>query len=362
MLLRYHRNFALFTYLLLAAPLAVGLVLPDNPDLIRREGRLSAKAPAFPVGGRELLDFSANVDAYLKDHFGLREKMIRLHKDLTKPVFFPDNQIAIYGASGRMFMLADDMVLQSAGRVMREQRVEDASNLLARMHDLLQLRGIKFLVAPPPNSSTTYQDDLPKWARNPGKRTEYDLLLESLATRGVNAIDLRPALSAARTDGPTYLINDLHWNVRGTVAGFNAVVEADEHPDWRINPASTIGPLAVRKGGDIARMIGVQDSVGELSETLNLPSVGTSKNLEGGNHIIVSGGPGPTILLLGDSFTSGDFLTLLSHQVGRAIWIHHEHCGFDWAWIDKVHPQEVWWMPVERFLLCQPGRSPANFG
>ena len=41
--------------------------------------------------------------------------------------------------------------------------------------------------------------------------------------------------------------------------------------------------------------------------------------------------------------------------------MHHNYCGFDWAWIDRLKPDEVWWAPVERFLVCRPGQKPKNF-
>jgi hypothetical protein len=314
-----------------------------------------------------MLALPAKVDAYLKGHFGLRQKMIRLRKDLAKPLFFETNNVAIAGDSGRIYTIADDMVLQSAGRVLRRQRVADARDLIVTMRDALGKRGIGFLVALPPNSSSIYPDDLPKWARNPGRKTEYDLLLEMVEARGVKAVDLRPALSFARLDGPTYLINDLHWNVRGALAGFNAIVEADGHANWRIDPSSAIGSFAERKGGDIARLLGIADSVSESTETLALPSAGPTVNLSDVpvgavkdmfNHMITSSRPGPTVLVIGDSFTTGYFPQFLVQHIGRAIWVHHEYCGFDWNWIDRLKPDEVWWTPVERFLVCAPGQYP----
>ena len=157
--------------------------------------------PKAPADGDGWLKLPKEVDAYLQDHFGLRQKIIRLHKDLTKPVVFKVNNVAITGDSGRIYAIADDMVLQSAGRVFRQQRVADAAELIVTMRDALRKRGIGFLVALPPNSSTVYPDDLPTWARNPGKKTEYDALLEMIEARGVRAVDLRPALSwSAATD------------------------------------------------------------------------------------------------------------------------------------------------------------------
>ena len=373
MLARYRRYFAVLGFLLLATPLVIGLVAPDGPAAILKEKRQPAPPPAPPASLASLAAVPAETDAWLKDHFGLREKMIRLHKDLTKPVWSGVSSVAVTGGSGRLYALLDDMVAQSAGHVVRPAKVAEAADMLAEMNAALAQRGIKFLVAIPPNSSTIYQDDLPSWARNPGRPTEYDLLLKDLAARGVKAVDLRPALEAATATGQTYLLNDVHWNIRGAVAGFNAVAEADGHPDWRIDPATALGPLGERPGGDIATMAGVADKATERTESLALKPVGTQRDLpsagerriEGAqdmaDHEIDTGRAGPTIMVIGDSFTVTDFPVFLSQHVGKAVWVHHNYCGLDWAVIDRVRPDEVWWAPVERFLVCRPGQHPKNF-
>ena len=191
MLIPHRRYFALLSFILLATPLVAGIAMPDNAGWILKEAGEAAPAPAAPRSLEAMLALPAKVDAYLKGHFGLRQKMIRLRKDLAKPLFFETNNVAIAGDSGRIYTIADDMVLQSAGRVLRRQRVADARDLIVAMRDALGKRGIGFLVALPPNSSSIYPDDLPKWARNPGRKTEYDLLLEMVEARGVKAVDLQ---------------------------------------------------------------------------------------------------------------------------------------------------------------------------
>ena len=371
LLRRYRRYFAIAAFLLLATPLVVGIVRPDSAASILKEGRYPAPAPEPPDTATAWLALPKEIDAYLNDRFGLREKMIRLHKDLIRPL--KDDKVAVIGASGRMYALPDDMLAQSAGHVFRPQKVAEAVDMMAAMNEALRRRGVKFLVAVPPNSSTVYQDDLPNWARNPGVKTEYDLMLEELAARGVKTVDLRPALKEARAAGETYFLYDLHWNVRGAVAGFNAVVEADGHPDWKIDPSTAIGPPMKRKGGDIATLAGVADKVVETTRSLALKPVGRDEQLSHGvegrieaardmpDHAIVSGRPGPTIVVIGDSFTVEYFPLFLSQHVGRAVWFHHNYCGFDWASIDKIRPDEVWWMPVERYLVCRPGQKLKNF-
>jgi hypothetical protein len=303
------------------------------------------------------------VDAYLKDHFGLRQALIRAHKDLTKPMLGMGNDSVLVGRDGRMFYLGEETVRQSAGLVLRDQRVSDTVALLATMRDDLARSGVRFLVASPPNAATIYQDDLPEWAQKAGRKTEYDLYLAGLAADAVPAVDLRPAMLRARAEGPAYFRHDTHWTARGALAAFDAIVEADGRADWRLDPRSTLAPPAVRKGGDLARLLGVQDKAAEEAEELALP-LGSKELLTAdpyGDFVESSGKPGPTIMIIGDSFTGAHFAEMLLRRAAKVVWLDLQHCGFDWKAIARFHPDEVWWMPNERFLICGPGVRPLDF-
>ncbi|HKN30216.1 MAG TPA: hypothetical protein VJY34_20995 [Roseiarcus sp.] len=363
MLLGWRRYFAVAAFLLIAAPLVVGLVAPDSPASVLKEGRRLAPAPRIPATGADWLGLPGELDAYLRDHFGLRQAMIRAHKDLTKPMLGMGSDSVLVGRDGRMFYLGEEAVRQSAGLVVRDQRVADAVDLIAAMRDDLARRGIRFLVAPPPNAATVYQDDLPDWAQNRGRRTEYDLFLAGLAARGVEAIDLRPVMAEARAEGPAYLRHDTHWTARGALMAFNAVVEADGRPDWRLDPATALAAPSLHRGGDLARLLGLQDSVTEEAEELSLPE-GEKTLLTAdpyGDYVQTSGRPGPTVMVIGDSFTGAHIEPMLLQHAGRVVWLASNHCGFDWAAIDRLRPDEVWWMPNERFLICDPGVRPLDF-
>jgi hypothetical protein len=52
---------------------------------------------------------------------------------------------------------------------------------------------------------------------------------------------------------------------------------------------------------------------------------------------------------------------MLLQHAGRVVWLGHQHCRFDWAAIRRFEPDEVWWMPNERFLVCDPGARPFAF-
>src|SRR5580700_3298865 len=269
MLRRYRRFFAVAAFLLLAAPLVAGLVYPDGAASILTEGRTPAPAPRALVDSADWFRLPQQIDAYLQDHIGLRQALLHAHRELSKPLF--GSYKVLMGRGGRMFYLGNEMVVQSAGLIMRDQAVAQTTDLLARMNDELRARGIRFLVAPPPNASSVYGDDLPVRAQNAGRPTEYDLLLASLAAKGVRAVDLRPPVKAARAGGSVFYLHDTHWTFRGALAGFNAIVEADSHPDWRMDPSSALGPPIVRKGGDMAGILGLSDELSEYTQRLKLP-------------------------------------------------------------------------------------------
>ena len=170
-------------------------------------------------------------------------------------------------------------------------------------------------------------------------------------------------MAEARSGGPAYFRHDSHWTARGALMAYNAVVEADDRPDWRLNPAAALTAPAPRRGGDLARLLGVQDSVTEQAEELALPP-GQKTLLTAdpyGDYVLSSGRPGPTIMIIGDLFTGAHLEPMLLAHAGRVVWLASQHCGFDWSAIDRFRPDEVWWMPNERFLICDPGVRPREF-
>jgi alginate O-acetyltransferase complex protein AlgJ len=350
----YSRCLPFLIFLLLATPLVAGLIVPENEQEVLKEGHIRAPAPSAPHNMEELYEFPKQVDDYLHDHFGLRARMIEWYANLTQRLLGDGNKSVLVGLHHRMFYLGDDAVRQSAGLVRRDSRLEESVDFLVAMRDTLRKRGIRFLVASPPNAATIYQDDLPRWARSQGRKTEYDLFIADLTARGIDAVDLRPIVWTARSTGPAYFLHDSHWTPRAEIASFNAIAETDGHSEWRIAAEEALEPLTQRHDGDLARMIGISDYASErIQEIAMTPmSMIILSPPPFGSYVATGDKQGETIMILGDSFTRADFPPMLLKHVGKVIWQHHKYCGFDWNLIDRFQPDEVWWMPTERYLVC----------
>jgi hypothetical protein len=248
------------------------------------------------------------------------------------------------------------MLSQSAGLLLRENQAVDTADFLARLHASLAARGIRFIVGIPPNTSTIYPDHVPRWARNEGRRTEYDALLEALRARGVPAVDLRPPLRAARATHDVYYHHDTHWNSRGALIGFNTMAAAAGHADWRFDPDTVLAPPVRLAGGDLANMLGITNDVAETTQFPTLPHP-REATLEGPPfrtfRATLNGTDAqPRLLIIGDSFTADYFIPMVVARTDPVVWTTNVLCSFDARWLDKFQWDEVWWMPTERQMLC----------
>jgi alginate O-acetyltransferase complex protein AlgJ len=360
MLLRYRRFWCVLTLVMVCIPMFSGL-LTDLPAKIRAEEfREPAPLPDLPRNIAQLRAFFPALDAWLRDHFGLRHWLIHLQSTLVHDWLQSSSDKVLIGRDGWLFFRGDQMLQQSAGLLVRTDRVAETAQTIVQIRDALAARGIGFLFAPPPSSSTIYPDELPEWARNPGRQTEYGLLVRQLAARGVQTVDLRPALLAERSAGPIYRAHDTHWTPRGALAAYNATALAAGHGEWRLMPSTELSGSVDVFGGDLARLLGIDSNVAESVEPFSRAPGPEERFGESQEKATMfrAGSADPTILVIGDSFTLEFFAPLFAaHAVGFA-WTHHNNCVFDWKWIDRFRPIQIWWMPNERAILCGPGGQP----
>lgn len=341
---------------LLLPVLAQGLQTPQSVS--EREARRLAPWPALPRTLGELSAWPRAVDSYLGDHFGLRDPMVRANALLRYALWSPTDSLVVFGRRRFMFFDGDAMMAQSMGLVRRDAEIAAFADFAAGLHARWQARGAAFVVAIPPNSATIMRSELPRWARAIRTPTEYDLMLQVLGARGVPVADLRPSL--LETAGPTYRRTDTHWTRLGALLAFNATVAALGRSDWVIDPARVFKGFEVVPGGDLARMLGVSADISDLDATIDLSSHNAPRGTvtaidtmrETGGDLVETGRAGPTVLVLGDSFTRYYWPDAFTLHAGRYIWIHHELCDFEPEIAERYRPDVVVLAPTERFMFC----------
>jgi hypothetical protein len=360
LLARYRRPWSVLVLALLAAPMLVQAFMPHE-TVSQGEARKLRPAPELPGSLREWLALPRALDGFLSDHFGLRETLVRANALLRYAMVSPTDGHVIYGRRKWLFLNGDAMLQQSMGLLLRQAEIDKFADFVAALHDKLRQQKIPFIVAVPPNSSTIIRARLPRWAAVKPVISEYDLMLRALAERHVPAVDLRPALLATNAGVPVYRHTDTHWNALGALLAYNAVVAALDRPGWSIDPRLVTRRTIQTPGGDLARMLGVAADIGEVEPAIDLaPYAPTplkttaidTQQRETGGAVTATGRAGPTVLVLGDSFTEYFWTDYFGLHVGRYAWMHHELCGFVPSVLAAQHPDIVILAPAERFMFC----------
>ena len=254
--------FALLAFWLLATPLVVGLVAPDSPasdpqgralPCASADGcpRPAASWLAAAGGGRRL---SARTIS------ALRQALITAHRELTKPMLGFGNDSVLVGRDGRMFYLGEETVRQSAGLLVRD-REGGRRDGYARAHERRAsgagnpLPGRVAARTARPSTRTTCRIGRKTRASRPSTTC----LLAKLAAKGVTAVDLRPAVRKARSRRARSSICTIR--IGRPEARSPPLTPSSRRTVTRtggsIRPRRS-GPCDPRKGGDLARMLGVR--------------------------------------------------------------------------------------------------------
>jgi alginate O-acetyltransferase complex protein AlgJ len=359
LLAQYRRPWALVALCLLAVPMLVQ-ILQSRQTVSADEARALSAAPALPRSWHEWFELPRALDRFLGDNFGFRTQLVRGYGALRYAILVPADLRVIIGRDKWLFLNGDGTIEQATGQLQRAAAIEKFADRAAKLQDRLGAQHTRLLIAIPPNSSTINRSRLPGWAATNPAVTEYDLMMRALDARGVAAVDLRPPLMAANSIHPTYRRTDTHWNKFGALIAYDAVVEALREPDWTIDPDRVLRGFEAAPGGDLARLLAVSTGVSDEDARIDLSSYGPrpfrvaqiDTQNESGGDLIETGRGGPTVVVIGDSFTRGFWNDYFGLHAGKYVWIHHEECGFFVGVVEAYHPDIVILAPVERQMFC----------
>jgi hypothetical protein len=141
MLHRYRRFWIFIVAIMLTTPLVVTLIPFDENSISTEELRTLASPPRFPQRSSDWQRLPGEVEAYLRDHFGLRKELISARKYLR--FLTPSSDQVLVGLDGWMFFRGDSLIEQSTGRIVRRPEIAHMADIVAMLHKVLYERGRK---------------------------------------------------------------------------------------------------------------------------------------------------------------------------------------------------------------------------
>ena len=337
----------------------LGLVAAPYVTQSAPERRLLAPPPSIPRDGAAWIMAPRRIDAWFADHFAWRGPLVSAALTVDTQVGLkPRGGLEVVRGRGDWLLLYSGLLALTGGEVRPEAAeayARFACNLAA------ESRGhAAFLLAPAPGPAEIYPEILPDWVPR-GSPTQTDLLLQAAGRCGLQPLDLRPALRAAKSAGPLYQRHDSHWTDLGATVAFNGVAQRLAQP-WRIDPAAQAWDWETKIDSDLARLSGNLNLAPERIARLSTPAgfglgPGRLGDLDHGIYkpAFETRPPGAavTVLIVGDSYTS-DYMAPLFWRAGVALaWIHQGDCAFDHRVFDRIKPDIVLLMPSTRLAACR---------
>lgn len=244
-----------------------------------------------------------------------------------------------------------------------EARLTQSLAQIAEAKAQVEGQGAALIIALLPDKARIMGDKLER-PRAPQVAARYDALLNGLAARDIQVLDLRPALTEARAEAPVFLRTDTHW----TPFGARTVARALAPALQELTPAPTAfeteqTELAEHRG-DLMRYLPLlaPDSAGFPAEPLpRFTTVAGSGDLlgGGGGGGLFGDAPSPAILV-GTSFSANPnwhFDGWLKQESGLDIINHADEGEGPFPPMERLLPQlgdlsppvVIWELP-ERYL------------
>jgi alginate O-acetyltransferase complex protein AlgJ len=363
--------------LLLTVLFAVAVALPglallaahgraDEPFLRFTEQRMPARFPSWSLSALASGGYGRAFESAFGDALPGRSRLLEDY-DAIRFSGFGDNTSpdVVRGRDGWLFLAEDRDAREWAARA-DDGDIAYVANVFRARALWCRAHGSRYVVLIAPDKSTIYSDLLPAGFPQP-RPSGMDRVLQALHDRGVPAVDVRPALAAAREGGLAYSRGDTHWTERGAYAAYRATMQvlrplgiADRVPFDRLRfvDVSRASDLFAKSGvGTLLadRQVDATFPARSHEETLAVDPYASDPDLGQFQRVrtAVEDASLPTAVVFGDSF-SWRLQKFFAEDFRHTTYLHYpgtdDGLQFNEHVIAAEHPTIVIQELVERYI------------
>lgn len=254
---------SLFFVTVIFVPSVVMLTTSDQ-EISESEQRTLTQLPAnINPFNQQFTDFVANMEIYVNDQFGYRDKLIYWHNYLKVMGMHksPTDRIVI-GKDKWLFFTEPNQIADHQGLSnLSAADLATWANLFNARYDWLAEQGVEYVLIIPPDKKSVYPEYYP--AQYPvihENNTQLDQFLDYMANHSdLTILDLRVPLLAYKAENPhselLYYTTDTHWTELGAFTAYQYILS-------QIQPAiPTVTPLNT---ADMTMIPRIESKVGNL--------------------------------------------------------------------------------------------------
>lgn len=256
--------FVLFLTVLYLPPIL--MMITPAKAVSEIEKRPLAAFPAWHWEIPSIWSFPTKLNAYIRDHFGLRDILVGCRAILSIKVLnsSPVSSLRI-GKEGWFYWNKHQLSEDFRGR--HPMSASDRLIFLEGMRckgQWLAERGIRYLMVIAPEKQTIYPEYLPEYLQRNKGRTRFDQIRDSIVQGypGLDPLaflDLKDALLRQKKRHQIYYRTDTHWNFRGGLVCYEEIAKrlSAWFPDITPKPRSFFQELVIpnEEGGDLLQQV-----------------------------------------------------------------------------------------------------------
>lgn len=282
------------------------------------ENRTLASMPEFSVGEGVPWEYLSQMGAYFDDHFAFRSELVALDAWVRTKVFgvSPVSDV-IAGKDGWLYYTAtlDDFQHKNPAS---DRMLFNIAHNVSLMQRYTESLGMEFLFTVAPNKNSLYGEAMPqRFCFSVEAQSDMDRLLFWLDWEQINYVDLFSLFR--EQEEVLYYQRDSHWNRKGAVMVYNALMDAcgKEHETYENSQTQ----ITVDYYGDLNRMLFPTGGEPETEITYlggNEWTYYEGETVEDSLIITQSAGGSQTLLMYRDSF-GNSLLPLLAGEYSQAV-------------------------------------------
>lgn len=219
----------LYAALILGICIAPLLFLWSRPGGGAAENRTMASLPEFWTSEGFNWNCLSEAGDYFTDHFAFRQETVALNAGIRAQLFgVSPAENVIVGKNGWLYYAATLDDYQHKNSVSERMLFNMAHNV-ALMQEYSESLGKTFIFTVAPNKNTLYDENMPDRLQfRDAEESDAERLVPWLVREEVNYVDLVGLFEGQ--DEVLYYARDSHWNEKGAVMVYNALLDACGKP------------------------------------------------------------------------------------------------------------------------------------
>ena len=179
--------------------------------------------PAFVKDGKPNINYLEDMGDYFEDHFAFRLQMLTANALIWSKGFDTSTTDQVVTGKDDWLYFSGTMDDYTGRDLLSDRELKAIVHNLSLMDSYVEFCGGRLIVTVAPNKNTLYNSAMPYYYQK-GETSNLERLVPLLEEAGIEYVDLTETFQ--NEDEVLYFKRDSHWNNKGALLAYNAVMDA----------------------------------------------------------------------------------------------------------------------------------------